>query len=94
MSLIGKMVRLKNSPNTVEISKADNKGIYLDFGSGKPIFVSYDKCESLLIPDETAKAELVEESKKYHEPERKQKKTGARKEGTENNAFKITLLTS
>ena len=90
MSLIGKDVRLKNSPNTVEISKADNKGIYLDFGNGKPIFVSYDKCELLLILDETLKAELLEESRKYHEPEGKQKKPGVRKEGTENIAFKIT----
>ena len=60
MSLIGKDVRLKNSPNTVEISKADNRGIYLDFGSGKPIYDRKKKCESLLILDETLKAELLE----------------------------------
>ena len=90
MALIGKTVRLKNTPADVEIEKANNKGIYLNFGNSKPIFVSYDKCESLLILDEETKQELDEESRKVHEPEQKKKAPGARKEGTENIAFKIT----
>ena len=38
MGLIGKTVRLVNEPTDVVISKTDNKGIYLDFGSGKLMF--------------------------------------------------------
>ncbi len=91
MALIGKTVRLANAPTEVIISKADNKGIYLDFGSGKPIFVSYDKCDSLLLIDDETKKEISEESQKIHFSETTRNKSPkARVEGTENIAFKIT----
>ena len=90
MALIGKTVKLANSSGSVEIVKADNNNIYVDFGSGKPIPISYDKCESLLILDSETKEEILAESKIHHQAERTTKSPAAIKEGTENIAFKIT----
>ena len=90
MSLIGKTVKLVMSDNYVVITKADNKGIYIDFGNNKPILVPYDKCEELLRLDDETRQEIIDESNKPHFSQSRNKSEKHRVEGTENIAFKVT----
>ena len=90
MELIGKEVRSKNTHAKGIITDFDNKAIYVNFEATGSIPIPIRNVTSLLDMDDEILQTLLTFPKENIKSERKKKDPDARKEGTENIAFKIT----